>query len=196
MSKVPLENMLMNRFARCSSTLPNTCFDTSNAQILSGRRGVSRQRFHTRESKAKPPRAPWMSSAKGPRRRHSPSFSSSGPPSGPPSGLSWGLSCDPSSGPSAGMSSFSSPDPPSEPEPGAGVGAGTSSLTPAIPINSVSNTSVAPGGILPTPASPYASRLGIVSLRPSPTHMPTSPISHPAITWPSPSVNANGRPRP
>ena len=47
----------------------------------------------------------------------------------------------------------------------------------------------------PAPRAPYASADGIVSFRRPPTRMPWTPWSQPAITWPLPSLNSNGRPR-
>lgn len=67
----------MNKFAMCSSTDPKTCFEASNAQILSGRCGRSRHLLYTSDRRASAPRAACINRAKGPSRRHSP-FSAPG----------------------------------------------------------------------------------------------------------------------
>lgn len=41
----PLVSIDMKTLAMCTSTLPNTCLDTSKNQILTGRCGRSRQRL-------------------------------------------------------------------------------------------------------------------------------------------------------
>lgn len=71
--------MLMIRLSTCNNAEPSTCFEASNAQTLTGRRGTSRQRLKTRDRMARTPRPACTKSAKGPRRRHSPG---SGPASG------------------------------------------------------------------------------------------------------------------
>ncbi len=61
---------------------------------------------------------------------------------------------------------------------------------------STTNTSGSCGAITPpAPRAPYAMAEGIVSWRRPPTFMPCTPASHPGITWPLPSLNANGCPR-
>ena len=63
-------------------------------------------------------------------------------------------------------------------------------------MSSVSKMRVAFGGMTPpAPRSPYPSSGGMVSLRFSPTHMPSTPWSHPLMTCPEPSLKGSGVPR-
>ena len=72
----------------------------------------------------------------------------------------------------------------------------TSPTDQLMAISSVLNTSVALGGMTPpAPASPYPSSGGIVSVRFSPTHMPSTPWSQPLMTCPAPSLKGRGWPR-
>lgn len=64
--------MDMKTLAMCTSTEPNTCFDTSKNQILTGLCGRSLQRLYTNDRSARPPRAAWTMRAKEPSRLHSP----------------------------------------------------------------------------------------------------------------------------
>lgn len=61
----------MNTLTTCTRTLPNTCFDASKNQILTGRWGRSLHLLYTRARRARPPRASCTSRANGPRSRHS-----------------------------------------------------------------------------------------------------------------------------
>lgn len=69
--------MDMKRFATCSRADPTTCFEASNAQILTGRWGLSRHLLKTRDNSASRPSAPCMKRANGPSSLHSP-FSAPG----------------------------------------------------------------------------------------------------------------------
>jgi len=71
-STSPVPSMDMIRFKTCSSIEPRICFEASNAQTLTGRLGLSRYLFSTKDSSASIPRPPCTKSAKGPSRRHSP----------------------------------------------------------------------------------------------------------------------------
>lgn len=80
MEKRPLVSIDMNTLATCTSTDPNTCFDTSKNQIFIGLCGLSRHLLYTRDMRARPPSASCTKSAKGPNRRHSPWSSPPFPP--------------------------------------------------------------------------------------------------------------------
>lgn len=57
-----------------------------------------------------------------------------------------------------------------------------------------SKTKVLFAGIPGCPLLPYARWAGIVSLRSPPTAMPATPMSHPLMTSPAPSLKLNGLP--
>lgn len=64
----------MSKFAKCSNTEPNTCFEASKAHIFIGRCGLSLHLLYTSERRARPPKAACTRMAKGPRSSHSPVF--------------------------------------------------------------------------------------------------------------------------
>lgn len=67
----------MSKLARCSKADPNTCFDASNAQTLTGLCGLSRHLLKTSDRSANRPSAACTITANGPRSWHSPLFSPS-----------------------------------------------------------------------------------------------------------------------
>src|SRR5262245_36983611 len=63
------------------------------------------------------------------------------------------------------------------------------------PVSVMSKTSVAFGGIAGDGLRlPYASSGGMIKRRCPPMRMPGTPRSHPAITWPAPTVNVKPAP--
>src|SRR5436189_6149527 len=68
----------MSKLARWSRTEPNTCLDTSNAQTLTGRCGLSFHLLYTSARRARPPNAACTTRANDPSSLHSPLLSWSG----------------------------------------------------------------------------------------------------------------------